>query len=192
MSKKILVDRMHAHSPQQSRAATERALDAILDSISETLASAEAVNIREFGSFTVAFRKAKKGRNPQTGKALNIPAHNVVRFSPGKLLQDAAEGAGKHGIEEWLDFRAFTRNMSAQLDELKEHLKGFRFSSAHPGEEKEPSETGERLKQNYSDARERLRELSQSSGEAWREMRKGMEKAMEQLGEAYRRAKDKF
>lgn len=195
MSKKELVNRMHETAPLESHAATERAYDAIIESLSETLASAEPVTIREFGSFTVAFRKARTGRNPQTGESLEIPAHNVVRFSPGKNLQQAAAARGKHSIEEWLDFRNFSRTIAQQLDELKEHLQSFRFSSANPDEEYndgQGADTMERLKSSYEDAKLKLRELTGSSGEAWHELRQGMEKAMEHLSEAYQRAKGKF
>jgi DNA-binding protein HU-beta len=46
----------------------------------------ERVALSGFGSFRVVERAEQKGRNPQTGKALKIPAHNVVKFRPGKKL----------------------------------------------------------------------------------------------------------
>ena len=55
------------------------------------LASKDSVTLVGFGTFKVANRKARKGRNPQTGKEINIPARNVPKFVPGKALKEAVQ-----------------------------------------------------------------------------------------------------
>ena len=65
------------------------ALDAVMDAIKGALAKGEKVSLIGFGSFSVKKRKARIGRNPQTGKAIKIKAKNVPVFSAGKGLKDA-------------------------------------------------------------------------------------------------------
>ena len=64
-------------------------VDCVFDSISAALKGKDAVQISGFGSFKVNKRDARKGRNPQTGAAIDIPARNVPKFTPGKALKDA-------------------------------------------------------------------------------------------------------
>lgn len=70
----------------------EKALDAILKTIGETLSKGDQVRLIGFGTFRVANRKARKGRNPRTGATLNIPAKKGPRFSPGVGLVKAVQG----------------------------------------------------------------------------------------------------
>ncbi|MCD6506423.1 HU family DNA-binding protein [Candidatus Poribacteria bacterium] len=65
------------------------AVDAVLDTIKESLASGEKVSLIGFGSFDVKERKAREGRNPQTGEKIKIPAKKVPVFKPGKQLREA-------------------------------------------------------------------------------------------------------
>lgn len=65
------------------------AVDAVIDAIKGALAKGEKVSLIGFGSFSVKKRKARTGRNPQTGKAMKIKAKNVPVFSAGKGLKDA-------------------------------------------------------------------------------------------------------
>ena len=65
------------------------AVDAVTDAIKGALAEGEKVSLTGFGSFSVKKRKARTGRNPQTGKAIRIKAKNVPVFSAGKGLKDA-------------------------------------------------------------------------------------------------------
>ena len=67
----------------------EKVIDALIESIKDNLAKGEKVQIIGFGSFEVRNRAARKGRNPQTGKTLTIPATKVPAFKPGKALKDA-------------------------------------------------------------------------------------------------------
>lgn len=69
----------------------ENTVDAILDSIQENLAKGEKVQLIGFGTFEVRHRAARKGRNPQTGDEIEIPASEVPAFKPGKALKDAVK-----------------------------------------------------------------------------------------------------
>ena len=66
-------------------------VDAIFESIQENLAEGEKVQIIGFGNFEVRERAARKGRNPQTGEEIEIPASKVPAFKPGKGLKDAVK-----------------------------------------------------------------------------------------------------
>lgn len=66
-------------------------VDAIFNSIQENLAKGEKVQLIGFGTFEVRDRAARKGRNPQTGKEIEIPASKVPAFKPGKALKDAVK-----------------------------------------------------------------------------------------------------
>jgi DNA-binding protein HU-beta len=72
-----------------SKAQAEKLLNATLSSINEGLTSDANLTLVGFGTFSVVKRAARKGRNPQTGKTIKIPAKNVVKFKPGKNLKDA-------------------------------------------------------------------------------------------------------
>ena len=88
MNKGELVESM-ANAAGISKAAAERALTGLLDSISGALAKGDKVTLVGFGTFSVSKRSARQGRNPQTGAAINIPARTVARFKPGSKLADA-------------------------------------------------------------------------------------------------------
>lgn len=64
----------------------EIVLNKVLANVSIAMEKGERVTLSGFGSFTVVERAEQKGRNPQTGHAILIPAHNVVKFKPGKNL----------------------------------------------------------------------------------------------------------
>jgi nucleoid DNA-binding protein len=66
-------------------------VDCVLDSITDALAKNESVQISGFGSFKVSERKARTGRNPQTGAPIKIPAGKVPKFVAGKALKEAVK-----------------------------------------------------------------------------------------------------
>ena len=72
-----------------SKADAERGVNAVLQSVKKGLKKDKAVQIVGFGSFTVKKRKARKGRNPQTGEKINIKASKTVGFKPGKALKES-------------------------------------------------------------------------------------------------------
>ena len=67
------------------------AIDAIFSSIQNDLANGNKVQLIGFGTFEVRHRAARKGRNPQTGAEIEIPASEVPAFKPGKALKDAVK-----------------------------------------------------------------------------------------------------
>jgi DNA-binding protein HU-beta len=67
----------------------EDLLDALISATESTLAKGDKVAITGFGTFAVSHRKARKGRNPQTGKEIKIPASKTPRFTAGKALKDS-------------------------------------------------------------------------------------------------------
>ena len=64
-----------------------RVIDSLLEHITRTLKRGERTSLVGFGTFTIAKRKARTGRNPQTGSPIQIPARRVVRFTSGKTLK---------------------------------------------------------------------------------------------------------
>lgn len=64
-------------------------VDAALAHIRASLKDGNEVRIPDFGTFKVAARKAREGRNPATGQTINIPASRVPKFTPAKGLKDA-------------------------------------------------------------------------------------------------------
>lgn len=66
-----------------------KALDGLTQAVSDALANGEDVTLVGFGTFKVTERKAKKGRNPATGEAIQIPAKKAPIFKAGKALKDA-------------------------------------------------------------------------------------------------------
>ncbi len=87
MNKSELVEAI-AKLTSQTKADTERSLDAFIDVISKNIKKKEGVKLVGFGTFSVSNRKARIGRNPQTGEEIQIPARKVPVFRPGKDLKD--------------------------------------------------------------------------------------------------------
>ena len=72
-----------------SKKDAEKALKAFEEAVTEALVKNDKVQLVGFGTFDVAERAAREGRNPQTGKAMPIPASKAHRFKAGKALKDA-------------------------------------------------------------------------------------------------------
>ena len=68
-----------------------KAVDALFETISITLAKEEKIQLIGFGTFEVRERSARKGRNPQTGEEIEIAASKVPAFKPGKELKEAVK-----------------------------------------------------------------------------------------------------
>ena len=69
-----------------TKADAKKGLDATIEAVSEALKAGDKVALVGFGSFSVAARNARTGRNPQSGKEIKIPAKKVVKFKPGAEL----------------------------------------------------------------------------------------------------------
>ncbi len=87
MTKADLVDVM-AKEADITKAAAALALDAYVDAVTKELKRGGKIGLVGFGTFSVSKRKARDGRNPQTGKAIKIPAKKVVKFKAGKELSE--------------------------------------------------------------------------------------------------------
>jgi len=72
-----------------TKVAAEKAVSAFTETVTKSLKKGDTVSLVGFGTFSVSKRKARKGRNPQTGKEINIPAAKVPKFKAGKGLKDA-------------------------------------------------------------------------------------------------------
>lgn len=72
-----------------TKADAGRAIDSTINAIKKSLKKNQKVTLVGFGTFSVNKRKARKGRNPQTGAEINIPAAKVPKFTAGKGLKDA-------------------------------------------------------------------------------------------------------
>lgn len=74
-----------------TKADAGRAIDATISAIKKSLKKNKKVTIVGFGTFSVSKRKARTGRNPQTGEEIKIPATKVPKFTAGKGLKDAVK-----------------------------------------------------------------------------------------------------
>ena len=88
MNKSDLIEHI-AKEADLSKASAARALDAFVSGITETLKQGSEVSLVGFGTFAVADREARTGRNPKTGEAIKIAASKTAKFSAGKAFKDA-------------------------------------------------------------------------------------------------------
>ncbi|WNK18829.1 HU family DNA-binding protein [Halomonas piscis] len=88
MNKSELIEAIAA-SADIPKAAATRALDAMVESVTDSLKQGESVSLVGFGTFTIKERAARTGRNPQTGQPIEISAARVPSFKAGKALKDA-------------------------------------------------------------------------------------------------------
>ncbi len=87
MTKQDMIDRM-AEEARVSKAAAGRALEAYIRAVGEELKKTGKLSLVGFGTFNCVQRRARTGRNPKTGGAIQIPARKVVRFKAGKGLTE--------------------------------------------------------------------------------------------------------
>ena len=91
MNKTEIVEKV-AEEIKVSKAAAGNALAVVTDSIAQAIRKGDKVTLIGFGTFSVVNRKARKGRNPRTGKEIKIAAKKVPKFSAGAALKAAATG----------------------------------------------------------------------------------------------------
>ena len=77
-----------AEKAELSKKDAEKALKAFTDTVAEQLKAGEKIQLVGFGTFEVAERAARTGKNPQTGDAIEIPASKAPKFKAGKALKD--------------------------------------------------------------------------------------------------------
>ena len=88
MNKSELIDAIAA-SADLPKAAAGKALDGMIEALTEALKKGDTVTLVGFGSFYVGERAERKGRNPKTGEEIIIPSAKTPKFRPGKALKDA-------------------------------------------------------------------------------------------------------
>lgn len=88
MNKSELIDHI-AKQADISKAAAQRALDAVIGGVQTTLKKGGSVSLVGFGTFAVTKRQPRQGRNPRTNEPIKIKASKVPKFRAGKALKDA-------------------------------------------------------------------------------------------------------
>ena len=90
MTKAELIAKV-AGEAQVKKVDAEKAINSFIRIVTGVLKSKGRLALAGFGTFAVAQRKAREGRNPQTGKPIKIPATKVVKFKPGKQLKESVK-----------------------------------------------------------------------------------------------------
>jgi len=90
MNKAALIEHV-ADKAGLSKAAAQRAVEAVFGGIVESLKRGESVSIVGFGTFSVVERAPRKARNPRTGEEVQVPAMKAPKFKAGKTLKDAVK-----------------------------------------------------------------------------------------------------
>ena len=88
MTKAELIDKISS-GVKISKTDAAKALDSTLNSIKGALKKGQKITLVGFGTFSISKRKARTGRNPQTGAAIKIPARKVPKFTAGKAFKEA-------------------------------------------------------------------------------------------------------
>lgn len=88
LGKQALVDKL-AEKEGITKKAADETVTLFFDSIIDSLAEGKTVQLTGFGKFETYVRAARKGRNPQTGEEIDIPAKRVPRYKSGKAVKDA-------------------------------------------------------------------------------------------------------
>ncbi|MBU6500374.1 MAG: HU family DNA-binding protein [Patescibacteria group bacterium] len=91
MTKTQLVEEVMKAAGVETKAAAERVVEAVFDTILKTMSRGEEVAITGFGTFRVAKSAARQGRNPKTGETIQIAASTKPKFRAGKVLKEAVK-----------------------------------------------------------------------------------------------------
>jgi len=91
MTKSDLIQWLAEQHPGLSAAQAESVVNSIFQSIKHSVISAESVELRGFGSFSIKQHNAHIGRNPQTGEPVPVEAKRIPFFKPGKAIRDAGK-----------------------------------------------------------------------------------------------------
>jgi DNA-binding protein HU-beta len=96
MNQSELIEKV-AQATELTQAAAGQAVKAVVNAILDTLSAGEAIRVSGLGTFDVAARPARQGRNPRTGETIAIAASKAVRFHAGKAVKDALNPAPPKG-----------------------------------------------------------------------------------------------
>lgn len=94
MIRSELLDKLAAENPELRAEEIERIVDLFFQQIAQRLAEGGRVELRGFGAFSTRERQPRKGRNPRTGEAVDIPAKRVPYFKPGKEMREKLNPGG--------------------------------------------------------------------------------------------------
>jgi DNA-binding protein HU-beta len=94
MTKTEIVEKI-AKEIKVTKSTAAKAFEAVVGSVKDALQKGDKVSIVGVGTFSVATRKARKGRNPKTGQEIKIAAKKAPKFTPGKGLKDTVNATGK-------------------------------------------------------------------------------------------------
>jgi len=194
MSKEKFVAKLQESAGLETKVQAEAVYDTVIKSLTEELGQGNSVVFRGFGTFTVVTRKARGGVNPGTGEKITIPEQRTVKFSPGKELRETTAMLDKGLGRERLAFRELTRSAENQLAEIRAKLEAYRKNPEQFSAESKKylQDTRDRLSKNLDEARDKFREFSEHGGEAWKEVKKGLDVAVSELRESFKRARGKF
>ena len=95
VTKRTLIQEVAERSPQYTKRQVEAVVNRVFQSLTDSLAHGERVELRGFGSFQVSYRPAREGRDPRTGAVVSIPAKRVPVFKVGKELRARVNENGK-------------------------------------------------------------------------------------------------
>nr|VFJ66095.1 MAG: integration host factor subunit beta [Candidatus Kentron sp. DK]VFJ67329.1 MAG: integration host factor subunit beta [Candidatus Kentron sp. DK] len=100
MTKSEFVDWLARRQTQLDYNDIEQAVGIILESMAESLAAGERVEVRGFGSFTLHYRPERIGRNPKSGDAVSVSARYVPHFKPGKQLREEVNAMAENADDD--------------------------------------------------------------------------------------------
>ena len=101
MTKSELIAALNKKLPMHQYLNVESAVNCMLEQMANTLENGERIEIRDFGSFDLHHRSSRLGRNPKTGKSVQLPAKTVAHFKAGKQMRDRVDASrDKCGIVE--------------------------------------------------------------------------------------------
>lgn len=91
MTKSEIIDILSRKQSHLSSRDVELSVKIVLEQMSDTLAEGKRIEIRGFGSFSLHYRAARRGRNPKTGEKVDLSPKHVPHFKPGKELRDRVD-----------------------------------------------------------------------------------------------------
>jgi len=94
-TKSDLVAAVYAKAPTLTKKEASDLVDALLDTMKETLERGETVKVSGFGKFEVKQKHARAGRNPKTGEEISIAPRRVLSFKPSAVLKATLNGRGE-------------------------------------------------------------------------------------------------
>lgn len=94
MTKSELIEVLMSKQPQVAPKMVEAGVRTILESMIQSLATGDRIEIRGFGSFSLHYRKPRIGRNPKTGDRVELDGKYVPHFKPGKALRERVDHSG--------------------------------------------------------------------------------------------------